>query len=68
VSDNKGKITKKRHATRTMRSMQRPNLGLKEPEVKQENLAAGISTGNRSCLHLDFFVVAPTPGTPAVIL
>ena len=49
-------------------SIQSPSFGLNEPEVKQENLAAGISKGIRNCLHLDFFVITPTPGTTTVIL
>ena len=32
--------------------MQSPNFGRNEPEVRQENLAAGISTGNSNWFHL----------------
>jgi len=51
-----------------MRRIQSPNFGLNDPEVRHENLAAGISTGRRSCLHLDFLVITPTPGTTTVIV
>ena len=48
--------------------MQSPNFGRKEPEVRQENLAAGISTGNSNCFHLGFLEIIPTPGTATVIM
>jgi len=50
-------------ANRTVERMQMPSLGLKELEVKQESLEAGISTGNRSCFHFGFREMTPTPGT-----
>ena len=63
----RGNIIRHVQPVRTINRMQSPNFGRKEPEVRQENLAAGISTGNSNCFHLGLPITLTT-GTVIMIM
>jgi len=63
---NKGTNTKTIQPMINRNRIPSPNLGRKEPDVRQASLVAGIS--GKSCFHLGFRVITEAPGTSTVIL